>query len=143
VHTRAHLIRSILEGVAFSLRDSIEILAELKIPISQIRASGGGSRSPLWREIQASIYRKEVVTLAESEGSAFGAALLAGVGYGVYASVQEAVGEIVTVRQTASPVPKTVRLYDELYQVYRRLYPAVRELAHQLGGLDPDAAEMS
>ena len=79
-HTRAHLIRSILEGVAFSLRDSLEIFQELKIPVEQIRASGGGSRSFTWRQIQADIYGKELVTLRTSEGSALGAALLAGVG---------------------------------------------------------------
>ena len=88
-HTRSHLIRSILEGVAFSLRDSLEIFKELGIPVEQIRASGGGSRSFLWRQIQADIYGKELVTLRTSEGSALGAALLAGVGAKIYASVEE------------------------------------------------------
>ena len=85
-HTRGHLIRAILEGVAFSLRDSLEIFRELEIPVSEIRASGGGSRGLMWRQIQADIYGKELVRLRTSEGSALGAALLAGVGAAIYAS---------------------------------------------------------
>jgi xylulokinase len=133
-HTRGHLIRSILEGVAFSLRDSIEILRELKIPVSQIRASGGGSRSSLWREIQAEIYGERVVNLQESEGSAYGAALLAGVGTGIYSSVEEAAKQTVKVCNDVSPRPGNAALYNNLYGVYRRLYPAVRELSHELAG---------
>jgi xylulokinase len=134
-HTRAHLIRSILEGVAFSLRDSLEIFKELGIPVEQIRASGGGSRSFLWRQIQADIYGKEVVTLRESEGSAFGAALLAGVGSGIYASVEESAREALQIQDCLLPIEENVRLYDRQYEVYRQLYPAVKGLAHQLATL--------
>jgi xylulokinase len=136
-HTRGHLVRSILEGVAFSLRDSIEILKELGIPIDQIRASGGGSRSPLWRQIQADIYGKEVVTLEEAEGSAYGAAVLAGVGSKVYASVPEAASQTIQLREHTAPDPNRSRFYDSLYQIYTRLYPAVRDLSHQLARLRP------
>jgi xylulokinase len=131
-HTRGHLIRSVLEGVAFSLRDSLEIFAELGIPVHEIRASGGGSRSFGWRKIQADIYGKELVTLKTSEGSAFGAALLAGVGAKVYASVEESAREAIQIGEKMSPVPRNVAAYDELYQVYRSLYPAVKSFAHQL-----------
>ena len=131
-HTRGHLIRSILEGVAFSLRDSLEIFRELKIPVEQIRASGGGSRSPLWRQIQADVYDKELVTLYESEGSAFGAALLAGVGSKAYASVEESARKAIEIREHIEPHDSNVAIYERLYQVYRRVYPAVRELAHKL-----------
>jgi xylulokinase len=131
-HTRAHLIRAILEGVAFSLRDSLEIFKELKIPVEQIRASGGGSRSFFWRQIQSDIYGKEVVTLRESEGSAFGAALLAGVGGGIYSSVEESAREALQVRECVSPIEENVRLYDRQYEVYRQLYPAVKGLVHKL-----------
>jgi len=93
-HTRAHLIRAIFEGVAFSLRDSLEIFKDLSIPVEEVRASGGGSRSFLWREIQADIYAKPLVTLGTSEGSAFGAALLAGVGAKVYSSVEESARQV-------------------------------------------------
>ncbi len=134
-HTRGHLIRSILEGVAFSLRDSIEILRELKVPVNQVRASGGGSRSALWRQIQAEIYGQNVVSLRESEGSAYGAALLAGVGARIYSSVEEAARETVKVCNEASPHTENAALYDKLYGVYRRLYPAVRNLSHELAEL--------
>ncbi|MGH9452262.1 MAG: xylulokinase [Terriglobia bacterium] len=139
-HTRGHMIRSILEGVAFSLRDSLEIFRQLKIPVKQVRASGGGSRSPLWRRIQADIYAEELVTLEESEGSAYGAALLAGVGSGSYSSVEEAVRESVRVRERLAPDGMNTIVYDQLYQVYRQLYPAVRDLAHQLSRAAHDAS---
>jgi len=134
-HTRGHMIRSILEGVAFSLRDSIEIFKELEIPVEQIRVSGGGSRSFLWRQIQADIYGKELVTLRTSEGSAFGAALLAGVGAGIYASVEESARAAIQIRESMAPQAANVQLYNRQYQIYRALYPTVRELAHQLGAL--------
>jgi xylulokinase len=133
-HTRAHLIRSILEGVAFSLRDSLEIFGERGIPVEQIRLSGGGARNALWRQIQADVYGRELVTLAESEGSALGAALLAGVGGGVYSSVQEA-ARWLHLRQRIDPQPESARLYARQYEVYRALYPAVKDLAHQLAGI--------
>lgn len=138
-HTRGHLIRAILEGVAFSLRDSLEIFKELEIPVDQIRASGGGSRSFLWRQIQADIYGKDVVTLSESEGSAYGAALLAGVGAKIYKSVEEAARQTIQIHESVAPDSKNIRVYDELYQVYRGLYPAVRDLSHQLGRLGREA----
>lgn len=134
-HTRGHMIRSILEGVAFSLRDSIEIFKDLEIPVEQIRVSGGGSRSFLWRQIQADIYGKELVTLRTSEGSAFGAALLAGVGGGIYDSVEESAHAAIQIRESMAPQAANVQLYNRQYQIYRALYPTVRELAHQLGAL--------
>lgn len=118
--------------MAFSLRDSLEIFKELNIPVSQIRASGGGSRSSLWRQIQADIYGKDLVTLRESEGSAYGASLLAGVGGKIYRSVEEAAEQAIQIRERVSPDRKNAQRYDQLYQVYRSLYPAVRDLAHQL-----------
>jgi xylulokinase len=140
-HTRGHMIRSILEGVAFSLRDSLEIFKELQIPVDQIRASGGGSRSALWRQIQADIYGKELVTLRESEGSAFGAALLAGVGANVYASVQESAEQAIRIREHVSPRPTHTRTYERAYQVYLDLYPAVRSLAHSLAELGEEVVD--
>jgi xylulokinase len=131
-HTRSHLVRSILEGVAFSLRDSLEIFRELGIPVEQIRASGGGSRSFLWRQIQADIYGKELVTLRTSEGSALGAALLAGVGAKIYDSVEESAREAIQVKESMAPKADNVAVYDKYYQVYRALYPAVQELSHTL-----------
>jgi xylulokinase len=117
------------------LRDSLEIFKELGIPVEQIRASGGGSRSVLWRQIQADIYGKELVTLRTSEGSALGAALLAGVGAKIYASVEESAQEAIQVKESMSPKPDNVATYERYYQVYRRLYPAVQELSHALAKL--------
>ena len=134
-HTRAHLVRSILEGVAFSLRDSLEIFKELGIPVEQIRASGGGSRSFLWRQIQADIYGKELVTLRTSEGSALGAALLAGVGAKIYASVEDSARAAIQVKESLAPNPEHVALYDRYYNVYRDLYPAVQGFSHTLAKL--------
>jgi xylulokinase len=134
-HTRAHLIRSILEGVAFSLRDSIEIFRELKIPVEQIRASGGGSRNFTWRQIQADIFGTDLVILRTSEGSAFGAALLGGVAAKTYSSVPEAACEAIQVKESMAPLAENVKAYDRYYQVYRALYPAVRDLAHTLANI--------
>ena len=138
-HTRGHMIRSILEGVAFSLRDSIEIFKELEIPVEQIRVSGGGSRSFLWRQIQADIYGRQLVTLRTSEGSAFGAALLAGVGAGIYATVEESARAAIQIRESMTPHAASARLYNRQYQIYRTLYPTVRELAHQLGAIGEES----
>ncbi len=138
-HTRGHLIRSILEGVAFSLRDSLEIFKQMGIPVEEIRASGGGSRSFFWRQIQADIYGKELVTLRTSEGSALGAALLAGVGARIYSSVEESARQAIQIRERMSPVAANARQYDRYYGIYRSLYPSVRDLAHELAALGDDA----
>ena len=134
-HTRGHLIRAILEGVAFSLRDSLEIFRELEIPVSEIRASGGGSRGNLWRQIQADIYGKELVTLRTAEGSALGAALLAGVGAGIYKSVEESADQAIRIQDRLTPRPAQKEIYDRFYEVYRNLYPAARPLIHRLAEL--------
>jgi len=136
LHNRGHLIRSILEGVAFSLRDSLEIFRELGIPVEQVRASGGGSRSKVWRQIQADVYGSELTTLEESSGSAFGAALLAGVGGRIYSSVQDAVSAAVRINERILPQPIHSEIYDHYYEIYRNVYPAVRKLAHDLSDLE-------
>jgi xylulokinase len=138
-HTRGHLIRAILEGVAFSLRDSLEIFKELGIPVEEIRSSGGGSRNFTWREIQADIFGKELVILRESEGSAYGAAMLAGVGAKIYSSVEDSARQAIQVRERMTPKTKHVEIYDRQYEVYRNLYPAVQKLAHQLATISADS----
>ncbi len=104
-HTRGHLIRAILEGVAFSLRDSLEIFRELKIPLTEVRLSGGGSRNALWRQIQADIYGQTLVTLNTSEGSAYGAALLAMVGAGIHSKIEDACHRSIQLREKIAPRP--------------------------------------
>src|SRR6185295_10857359 len=84
-HGRGHIVRAMMEGVAFSLRDTFSIFSELKVPVDRIRLGGGGARSPLWRQIQADIYGSAVDTAAADEGAAYGAAILAAVGIGLWA----------------------------------------------------------
>jgi xylulokinase len=127
-HTRAHVIRAILEGVAFSLRDTLTLFLEMGVPIELIRLGGGGARAPLWRQIQADIYGREVEILAAEEGAAYGAALLAGVGTGVWSSVDEACYQAVKVAARIQPDRATADLMNSRYSAYRELYPALREL---------------
>jgi len=121
-HKKAHMIRAVMEGVAFGLRDSLEIFRTMKVPIRQIRASGGGGRSSLWRQIQSDIFNTEIVTINAEEGPAFGVALLAGVGTGVYSSVEEACRKTIKVTSRTSPQKQNAKLYDEFYGIYRSLY---------------------
>jgi xylulokinase len=127
-HTRAHAIRAILEGVAFSLRDSLTIFAELKIPVESIRLGGGGARGALWRQIQAAVYGMPVGMLEVEEGPAYGAALLAGVGVGNWTNVEKACDATVRVSQPIEPNPQHVALMNRQYDAYRKLYPALRDI---------------
>jgi len=127
-HTRAHVVRAIMEGVAFSLRDTFTIFSELQVPVEQIRLSGGGARSPLWRQIQADIFGHRVETVQTEEGAAFGAALLAGVGAGWWKTVDEACGAIVRVADSVEFRPDVATLMDKQYEEYRRLYPALHSV---------------
>jgi xylulokinase len=124
-HTAAHMARAVMEGVVFSLRDGLEIMRSLGLPIGQIRATGGGGRSPLWRQMQADIYGAEVVTLRAEEGPAYGAALLAGVGAGVFGSVDEATRDAVVVTSSTDPDPGAQEHYEKAYAVYTSLYPSL------------------
>jgi xylulokinase len=128
-HTRAHFVRAVMEGVAFSLRDTLTLFAELAIPVEQIRLGGGGARGPLWRQIQADIYGRPVELLAAEEGGAFGAALLAGVGVSAWPTVEAACAATVQVAQTIEP--KDAATMDEAYVKYRRVYPALREIGRK------------
>jgi xylulokinase len=125
-HNKSHIIRSVLEGVSFGLRDSLELIKGLGVPVEQVRASGGGARSSLWRQIQADVFGTELVLVNVTEGAAYGAALLAGVGAGIFASVNEAVTQTVRVTDRTPPMPDHVRHYQALYPVYRSLYPTLR-----------------
>ena len=124
-HTRGHIIRAVLEGVAFSLQDTFEIFSELELPVSRVRVGGGGARSSLWREIQAAVYGRDVETVAAEEGAAYGAAILAGVGAGVWPSVDEACDAIVRSSGVTPADPATVAIMKTRYAAYRRIYPAL------------------
>jgi xylulokinase len=134
-HGAAHMIRAVMEGVTFSLRDGLEIMRDLGLPISQVRATGGGARSPLWRQMQADIYGTEVATLVAEEGPAYGAALLAGVGSGVFPSVAAAVDQCVAVAGVVAPDAAAQARYAAIYPLYRELYATLREHMHRLATL--------
>jgi len=127
-HTASHFVRAVLEGVAYSLQDTFSLFAELGIPVSRIRLGGGGARGPLWRQIQAGIYGHAVEVLTAEEGGAFGAALMAGVGAGHWADLDEACGVAIEVAQTIEPDAADVETYKAGYARWRRVYPGVKGL---------------
>lgn len=121
-HGKAHLTRAVLEGVSYALRDSLELIKGLGLGATQVRVSGGGARSALWRQILADVFNTEIVTVNVTEGAAFGAALLAGVGAGLYSSVEDACAR--TIRITGSTAPSAAaEVYEAYYPRYRALYP--------------------
>ncbi len=127
-HTRGHVVRAVLEGVAFSLRDTFTIFKELGVPVQRIRLGGGGARSALWRQIQADVYGHPVERVSAEEGAAYGAALLAGVGAGLWPSVDDACDRLVQSSVAASPNRDVVSVMNERYDAYRRVYPALAGL---------------
>jgi xylulokinase len=127
-HGRGHVVRAIMEGVAFSLRDTFSIFAEMNVPVTNIRLGGGGARSWLWRQIQADVYGRPVQLLEAEEGAAYGAALLAGVGAGTWSSVDEACEQSVRVAREIEPHKANISIMNRQYEAYRRLYPALRGL---------------
>jgi xylulokinase len=130
-HTRAHVIRAILEGVAFSLRDTFTIFRELGVPVKSIRLGGGGARSYLWQQVQADIYGMPVDLVAAEEGAAYGAALLAGVGASVWPSVDAACETAVRVAKRVEPIAENRELMNHRYEEYRKLYPALRAIGYK------------
>ena len=131
-HTSAHLIRAVMEGVVYALRDGVEIMRGLGVPFEQIRATGGGGRSALWRQMQADIYGAEVVTLKADQGPAYGAALLAGVGVGLFNNVVAAADQCVAIAERTAPDSALRPRYDEMYGIYHGLYAALRDDMHRL-----------
>jgi xylulokinase len=127
-HTRADLIRSLLEGVCYSQKDCLDIIDQLGVPVNAVRLSGGGAKSPFWRQLFADVFGKRVVTLASQEGSAYGAALLATVGTGAYASVPEVCRAVIKEVDSVTPRPHESQLYRRGHEVYRALYPALKPL---------------
>jgi xylulokinase len=127
-HTRAHVVRAILEGVAFSLKDSFTIFEEMNLPVERIRLGGGGARSSLWRQIQADVYGYEVEILEAEEGASYGAAILAGVGAKIWPSVETACVAVVRVKHCVRPDPANAARMSASYASYRRLYPALKRV---------------
>jgi len=121
-HSRENLTRAILEGVGFGLRDSLEIIRDMSIPISSIRLSGGGAHSTIWREILANIFNLRIDLVNSTEGPAYGAAILAAVGSGIFSNVEEAVTKTIKITDSVLPDEREVEIYDALYRVYHSLY---------------------
>ena len=139
-HGIPHMTRAVMEGVVFSLRDSLEILRELDVPVEQVRATGGGARSPLWRQLQADIYGEPIRRTTADEGPAYGAALLGGVAAGLYGDVREASHLVKLREEVTEPDARRAKIYEGYYEVYRSLYPATREAMSRLTELVTEAS---
>ncbi|MBR4889513.1 MAG: xylulokinase [Clostridia bacterium] len=127
IHTKYDMLRAVMEGVSYALRDSLEILRGLGVTIDEMLACGGGGKSPLWRQMLADMYNCEVKTLQSKEGAALGVAILAGVGAGVFASVEEGCDKLVRINKTQVPVADHVPKYEAMYRMYTKLYPALKD----------------
>ncbi|MBU3216796.1 xylulokinase [Clostridium estertheticum] len=135
-HTRGDMTRSILEGVCFGLRDSLEILKSMGIEVKEVRVSGGGSKSTLWKQILASVFNLKVSSINSKEGPAYGAAILAAVGCGLYDNVDDACNSLIKITDTIMPIAKDVDKYDKTYKVYASLYGCLKDKFKELSELD-------
>jgi xylulokinase len=133
-HDRRHLARAVIEGVAFGLRDGLDLMTAAGMPApAQVRASGGGLASALWRQVLADVLGAEIATVDTTEGAAYGAALLAATGAGWFATVEDAAAACVAATPVAAPGPDSA-IYAERHAVYRDLYPALAPSMHRLAG---------
>ena len=130
--TREDMTQAVLEGVAFGLRDSLEVARSLGIKIERTKICGGGAKSPLWKKIIANVMDLKVDVIESEEGPGYGGAILAAVGCGEYESVEEAAGKLVKVVETVEPDAKLVEKYEERYQKFRKIYPTVKGLFQEL-----------
>ena len=121
-HGRSHFTRAIMEAVGFIVRRNIEVIEGLGVPVNEIRALGGGARSRIWKQIEADITRRPVVTTTNEEAATLGAAILAGKAVGLYASIEEAAGQMVQIKERFEPTPENFALYEEAYRTYVQLY---------------------
>src|SRR5262245_60269850 len=134
-HKRGHLARSVMEGATYALRDSVAVIRELGVPVDQIRTSGCGSKSPLWRQIQADIFGQGVVTINAEQGPAYGVALLAAVGSGAYKNVEEACSATIRVVSRTACNRKAAKTYDRAFPVYQQLYRSLKDDFRAIGQL--------
>jgi xylulokinase len=135
-HSRADLIRAVIEGVSFSQRDCLDIIEGVGTKLTSVRASGGGAKSAFWRQMLADVFDKRVVTLETQEGSAYGAALLATVGTGAYASVPEACARTIPEIDSCQPRRNEARVYARSHQIYKSLYPALKQIYETIAAAD-------
>ena len=135
IHTKRDMLRAVMEGVSYSLQDCLAVFGEMGITADEMLACGGGGSSPFWRKMLADLYGCPVKTISSKEGPALGVALLAGVGTGVYASVQEACSAVIRVDKEVQPEQDNHLRYQKVYQLYRQLYPALQEQFRSLSDL--------
>ena len=126
-HSEGHFARSVMEGVAFGLRDSLELIKGKGVEIEEVRAIGGGAKSKIWQRILADVFGTEILLLEVEEGPAFGAALIAGVGVGLFSDFEEVEKNIISIKDRVFPVKENTKCYDEYYQIYRRLYTSLEK----------------
>ena len=125
-HTKPHFIRSIMEGVTYSLKDCMEIITGMGVEVSEVRASGGGGKSGIWRQMQADVFGTSINRIKSDEGPALGVAILAGVGAGIYSSVPEACSAVIEIKDTLAPIQENIAKYNEFYKLYTQLYKSLK-----------------
>ena len=135
MHTKRDMLRAVMEGVTYSLRDCVEVCREMGVNVSDMMACGGGGTSPVWRQMLADLYNCPVKTVDSKEGPALGVAILAMVGAGIYGSVPEACDAIIRTANIQEPVPENVPAYEKFYQMYRTIYPALKDRFAALAAL--------
>jgi len=127
-HHQTHLMKAVMEGVVFALRDCLEVFEELGIKIEQVIASGGGAKSRVWRQIQADIFNKEISMTHSIEPAAMGAAILAGIGVGIYKDVEDGCRKVVKLKEEKTkPIPENVDMYNKRFEIYKYLYQDLKE----------------
>jgi sugar (pentulose or hexulose) kinase len=124
-HGRGHIARAILESITFVVRRNIDVLEDLGVEVPEIRAFGGGAKSRLWKQIEADVTKRPVLTTRQPDAATLGAAILAGVGLGCYLSAEEAAEEMVQIDETFEPTSENIGLYDETYEIYKQTYDAL------------------
>ena len=130
--TREDMTLAVLEGVAFGLRDSLEVARKLGIPIQRSKICGGGARRPLWRKIIANVMNLSLDIIESEEGPGYGAAMLAAVGCGIFETVEDAANKLVKVTDTVEPDPELVNKYEKRYQQFKQIYPALKDIFQQI-----------
>ncbi len=135
LHEKPDMIRSVMEGVVYSLKDCLEIIKDMNVEIKEVRASGGGGKSKLWRQMQADVFGTGITTINSSEGPALGVALLAGVGAGVYKNVEEACDTAIKVKNVQQPELGNTEKYSEFYKIYTKLYSSLKNNYSELAGI--------
>lgn len=135
-HGRGHVARSIMEGVTYAMRDSLEIIKSMGVPVKQIRVSGGGAKSALWRQLQADVFGQDVVTINAEQGPAYGVALLASVGAGAYRDIEEACGATIKIKDKTRKKRAAVATYDQRFPLYQQLYRSLKNDFQTISALE-------